>query len=165
MLKKTTRRITTRITSFITSHGILLMLAGIFAVSAQAFTLSGLFSKYKEVEPTTGTIAIDINTINDGKAHYFTYNGDNREIRFFVIKSSDGVIRAAFDACDVCFESKKGYSQEGQYMVCNNCGRKFHSNRINVIKGGCNPAPLQRAEQGGNLVIRVKDVMQGTRFF
>lgn len=165
MFKQTTRRTTTRITSFIASLGILLVLAGAFAVSAQAFALAGLFSKYKEVEPISGIISIDINTINDGKAHHFTYKGNNQEVNFFVIKSADGVIRAAFDACDVCFESKKGYSQEGQYMVCNNCGRKFHSNRINVIKGGCNPAPLQRAEQGDNLVIRVKDVMQGARFF
>ena len=31
-------------------------------------------------------------------------------------------------------------------MVCNNCGQKFSSDLINEIKGGCNPAPLERTE-------------------
>ena len=82
-----------------------------------------------------------------------------------MVKSSDGIIRAAFDACDVCFASKKGYSQDGDFMVCNNCGRRFHSSRINVVKGGCNPAPLSREVAGEHLVITVADVIPGSRFF
>ena len=86
-------------------------------------------------------------------------------IKFFVIKSSDGVIRAAFDACDVCFPAHKGYTQEGDFMVCNNCGRKFHTARINVVEGGCNPAPLNRTTADGQMVIRVADILSGARFF
>ena len=78
---------------------------------------------------------------------------------------ADGVIRAAFDACDVCWPAGKGYVQEGDQMICRNCGRRFDSVRINEVKGGCNPAPLQRRIQGDTLVITVNDIRSGMRYF
>ncbi|MEM3554980.1 MAG: Fe-S-containing protein, partial [Candidatus Micrarchaeaceae archaeon] len=60
---------------------------------------------------------------------------------------------AAFNACDVCYPARKGYHQEGDVMVCNNCGRRFPTNQINIVRGGCNPAPLERAVDGDTLVI------------
>jgi uncharacterized membrane protein len=100
----------------------------------------------------------------DGKAHFFTANLPNgKSINFFAIKSSDGVIRAAIDACDVCFGARKGYHQEGDVMVCNNCGQRFPSAKINEVKGGCNPAPLTRAIQGDNLVIKLADLQNDNR--
>jgi uncharacterized membrane protein len=50
-------------------------------------------------------------------------------------------------------------------MICANCGLKFKSEKINEIKGGCNPAPLKRAKRGANLVISQRDVMSGLRYF
>lgn len=123
------------------------------------------FDQHKKVKDVDGQIHLAIADIDDGSAHYFVYANKGQAIKFFVVKSQDGVIRAAFDACDVCFHSKKGYSQEGDFMVCNNCGRKFHSNRINIVEGGCNPAPLIRSEEGENLVIKVSDVIQGGKYF
>lgn len=127
--------------------------------------LAGFFNKYDTVKPVSGEIQIPVKSINDGEAHYFIFDGNNQTVKFFVVKSTDGVIRAAFDACDVCYHAKKGYTQAGEYMVCNNCGRRFHSNRINVIEGGCNPAPLKRIERNGNLVIKVEDVVKGAMYF
>lgn len=125
----------------------------------------GIFGQHKSVTASDGLVRIPVQDIDDGKAHYFAFDDGKTEIKFFVIKSVDGVIRAAFDACDVCFPAKKGYSQEGDFMICNNCGRKFHSTQINVVEGGCNPAPLNRALEGDNLVIRVEDIEPGARFF
>ncbi len=122
-------------------------------------------STYKAVTASNGEVQIPINKINDGKAHYFSFTEKGKTINFFIIKSRDNVIRAAFDACDVCYPKKKGYSQQGDFMICNNCGQKFHSTRINVVKGGCNPAPLNRKEQGKNLVIRVADIRTGSYLF
>ena len=100
----------------------------------------------------------------DGKAHFFTTTLPNgKTINFFAIKSSDGVIRAAIDACDVCYGACKGYHQEGDVMVCNNCGQRFASARINEVKGGCNPAPLTRTIQGDNLVIKLADLQSDNR--
>jgi uncharacterized membrane protein len=102
----------------------------------------------------------------DGKARHFQLEtAEGITVRYFVLKSSDGVIRAAFDACDVCWRSGRGYVQEGDLMVCVNCGRRFASIHINEVKGGCNPAPLKRAVVGNELVIQVEDLRSGGRYF
>jgi uncharacterized membrane protein len=137
----------------------------LLAMFSATQSFAAFFSKHTTVKATDGEIVIPINEINDGSAHHYIYKDKGQEVKFFVIKSGDGVIRAAFDACDVCFRSKKGYTQDGEYMVCNNCGRKFHSSRINIVEGGCNPAPLNRIERDDSLVIRVSDVLHGVKFF
>ncbi|MCP3923458.1 MAG: DUF2318 domain-containing protein [Desulfobacterales bacterium] len=116
-------------------------------------------SKYKTLKPKNGNVSISLSTINNGDAHYFQVKSvNNIDMKFFVLKSSDGVYRAAVDACDVCYRSGKGYAKSGDYMVCNNCGMKFLSTRINVVKGGCNPAPLNRTNDGKNLIIKMSDI-------
>ncbi len=119
-----------------------------------------------EVKPKNGSFAFPLSEVKDGRAHYYVYKHSPSEwVRFFVLTSDDGVTRAAFDACDVCYRSKKGYVQQGRNMVCVNCGLKFRSDRINEVKGGCNPAPLKRTVNSGNLVIAVNDVLAGRRYF
>jgi uncharacterized membrane protein len=102
---------------------------------------------------------------DDGQARHFEHEVGDLTVRYFVLKSSDGVVRAAFDACDVCWPAGRGYVQEGDVMVCRNCGRRFASVRINEVKGGCNPAPLQRAIDGDQLVIRIADIEAGKGYF
>jgi uncharacterized membrane protein len=115
---------------------------------------------------TASQITYPEKTFADGKARFFSYKtNDGVTIRYFIMKSSDGVIRAAFDACDVCWPENKGYTQQGDFMVCNNCGRRFPSIRINEVRGGCNPAPLKRKMEQGNVVIRVADLLQGKTYF
>lgn len=125
----------------------------------------GLFGSHKKAKSVDGQVRIPLADVNDGKAHYYQYKDKGNVVKFFVVKSKDGVIRAAFDACDVCFPAKKGYTQDGDFMVCNNCGRRFHSNRINLEKGGCNPAPLKRQVVGDRVIIAVNDILPGGRFF
>jgi hypothetical protein len=115
---------------------------------------------------TDNSLYIPVSKVNDGIAHFYTYESStSKTIRFFVLKSSDGVIRAAFDACDVCYEAKKGYHQEGDFMVCNNCGMKFPSAKINEESGGCNPSPLKREIEGDSIVILKEEIEKGARFF
>ena len=102
----------------------------------------------------------------DAKAKFFDFKtADNNSVRFFAIKSSDGVYRAALDACDVCFAAKKGYRQKGDDMVCNNCGNHFHSAQINEVKGGCNPVGLERKVNGDRLDINAKELEAGASYF
>ena len=103
---------------------------------------------------------------DNGKAQFFQYKTDNgTTIKYFILKSSDGVIRAAFDACDVCWPQGKGYYQKDDFMVCRNCGRRFASVNVNVITGGCNPGALKREVVGEKLVIKVKDIREGKKYF
>jgi uncharacterized membrane protein len=116
-------------------------------------------SKYKKLKPVNGQVKIQLSSVGDGDAHFFQVKSvNNIDMKFFVLKSSDGIFRAAVDACDVCYRSGKGYKKSGNYMVCNNCGMKFLSTRINVVKGGCNPAPLNRINDGKSLIIKMSDI-------
>jgi len=122
-----------------------------------AFSFWG--SKFKVLEPESEVLRIPIKDIDDGNAHFFkTRADDGTMVSFFTLKSTDGVIRSAIDACDVCYRSGKGYVQEGDFMICENCKRQFPASRINVVKGGCNPAPLKRNIEGGDLVINMADI-------
>jgi uncharacterized membrane protein len=116
---------------------------------------------------STDTIKVQypVGMFEDGKARHFEHQTGNITVRYFILKSTDGVIRAAFDACDVCWPAGKGYYQEGETMVCRNCGRRFASIRINEVKGGCNPAPLNRTLTDGHVVIAIDDILKGTSYF
>ena len=136
---------------------LLLLIAAILSGCSNATSSPGKSGGL--ITPTNGKIEIPVADINDGKAHHFQVKSDDGTmVTFFVLKSADGVLRAAIDACDVCYRSGLGYYQEGDNMACKNCGQKFTSNKINVIKGGCNPAPLNRTVSGDTLVIQMKDI-------
>ncbi|WP_051617324.1 DUF2318 domain-containing protein [Desulfonatronovibrio hydrogenovorans] len=120
----------------------------------------------EEVSPVDDTFIFDLELFADNTAKHYVYDdGNGLKIRFFVVKSPDGVVRTAFDACDLCWTADKGYVQDGEFMICRNCGMRFHSSLINVEQGGCNPAPLTREVVGSELHIQRKDVLEGARYF
>ena len=111
-------------------------------------------------------VTLPVATFADGAARFYRYTtAAGREVKFFVMKSSDGVVRAAFDACDTCYRERKGYHQQGDVMVCNNCARTFPSVNINVLEGGCNPAPLDRTIVGDRLVLKAASLELGATYF
>ena len=124
-------------------------------------------------EPATATAAaapgadvtMPVASVADGKAHFFTYDAGGTTVKYFVLADSSGKVRAALDACEVCFPQKKGYQQEGDAMVCNNCGQVFPAKDINVITGGCNPIPLKRSVDGDTLTITVDSLQAGVQYF
>lgn len=131
--------------------------------SAKSYTFGG--ATLQSVTAQDGVVRLPVADLGDSKAHFYAFQANGKLIPFFVLKSSDGVIRAAFDACDVCFSAKKGYHQEGDEMVCNNCGNRFPSTQINVVTGGCNPGALDRQVQGDSIIIQVADLAAGAKYF
>ena len=123
--------------------------------------VAGVFTS----ENNAAQVSFPASLFEDGKARHFQHVAGEFNIKYFVLKSSDGIIRAAFDACDVCWPAGKGYYQEGDYMVCRNCGRKFASVLVNEVKGGCNPAPLNRKVENGKVIIEVNDILDGRQYF
>ncbi len=121
-------------------------------------------SRYKLVEGKDGVVSFPVASFDDN-VQYFEYRFETVTVSFFILKSNDGTIRAAFDACDVCYRSRRGYHQVGDHMQCNNCGQTFPEDKINVVLGGCNPSPLTREIIGDNLTIKIEDIAQGKRFF
>ena len=95
------------------------------------------------------------------KAKWYEYDLGGAKIRFFVVKSKDGSIKTAFDACDVCYRYGKGYRQEGDYMVCNNCGNRYPIAGLgteNKNPGGCWPGYLPNIIKEGNILIKKSDL-------
>lgn len=139
------------------------LLAGVATVFALNFPgMSGV----EKVKAVNGTVAIPLAKVSDGSAHFYRYTDGGKEIKFFVVKGSDGQIHTAFDACDVCFRDKKGYVQDGDSMLCKNCGKKFQTNRIGPHAiGGCNPSYLPAASDGRNVIVKASDLQQGVRYF
>lgn len=116
-------------------------------------------------EAAGGDVSIPVSELG-AKARFYEYKtAAGKSVRFFAMRSSDGVYRAALDSCDVCFEAKKGYRQEGDDMVCNNCGNHFHSAQINEAGGGCNPVGLGRKVAGENLTISARELEAGASYF
>lgn len=112
-----------------------------------------------------GLVRFAVSDFADGKARHYKLENNGISIRFFIVRSSDGVIRTAFDACDVCWQSDKGYIQQDDYMICRNCGMSFRTTGINVIRGGCNPAPLTSKIEGEYLYISKHDFAEGEKYF
>lgn len=148
--------------------GSLGLLAALLFVSAAVPAPGGAPAELQpaDVAPTGQDVQLPITSLAAGAARFFRYTtAAGREVRFFVMRSSDGVVRAAFDTCDVCYREHRGYRQEGDNMICNNCGRAFRSVDINVISGGCNPAPLQRAIAGDDVLITSAAIESGAIYF
>ena len=51
-------------------------------------------------------------------AKFYSFESEGVTIRYFAVKDSVGNIHVAIDACDVCYEAKKGYKQVGDIMHC-----------------------------------------------
>ena len=119
-----------------------------------------------EVAGRGDKVRLPLSTLDDGQADFYTYQADDgTTIRFFAVKSSDGVVRTAFDACDVCYPARKGFHQEGAEMVCNNCGRRFPIAMVGQVSGGCNPAPLIASTDGKDVVMEANSVLAGVGYF
>jgi uncharacterized membrane protein len=160
-----TRRIVMSKLSLLTWAGLTAAALAMGAGVVFAFSIPGLGSSEK-VQPVNGVISIQLDRVSDGKAHFYQVAEGGRKIDFFVVKGSDGVFRTAFDACDVCFHEKKGYVQEGNFMICRNCNRKFAIGKIGRMNsGGCNPSYLEHTGDGRNIYIKVADIRPGARFF
>lgn len=119
----------------------------------------------KSVASSSGKVSIPVADLNDSQAHFYSYKGQDGKIPFFVIKGKDGTLRAAFDACDVCYKEKKGYEQKGEQMICKNCNMAFPVAKIGTVSGGCNPSPLKSTQNGATLEIATSDLEGGAHYF
>jgi uncharacterized membrane protein len=112
-----------------------------------------------------GDVTMPVAQVNDGKAHFYSYDAGGTTVKYFVLADKNGKVRAALDACEVCYAQQKGYHQQGDAMQCNNCGKIFPSADINVITGGCNPIPLTKSISGGTLTITTTSLQSGAQYF
>ncbi|MDR1136632.1 MAG: DUF2318 domain-containing protein [Clostridiales Family XIII bacterium] len=94
------------------------------------------------VDEATGDLVIDVGAISEKASfHPITVNGAEMEI--LTVMAPDGTVRTAFNTCQVCYNSGRGYyKQTGEALICQNCGNRFEMGQVGIETGGCNPWPI-----------------------
>ena len=136
--------------------------------SKQKTELSFYGEKGESIEAIDGQLILDEASFEGITANYYnTYLPDGDIVYFFVVKDRQGTFRAAANACQVCFDDRKGFKQEGDFMVCNTCGNKYPLKKIATEKGGCNPGPINPNLEirDGKIFIKQSDLEQVSNFF
>ncbi|MBQ3703853.1 MAG: DUF2318 domain-containing protein [Oscillospiraceae bacterium] len=82
-------------------------------------------------------------------ASFYLVNVDGTEMEVLAIRTESGEIRTAFNTCQTCYDSGKGYyAAEGEELVCQNCGFRFAADRVGAAgDGGCNPWPIPASKR------------------
>ncbi|MFC1506753.1 Fe-S-containing protein [Thermoproteota archaeon] len=94
-------------------------------------------------------------------ARWFTYDSKGVDVKYFLVKGSDGKIHLGTDACYDCYEYKLGYRQNGEEMVCNKCSQTFPVNGIgleNLEMEGCWPSYIPFTINEDSIIIRMSDL-------
>ncbi len=105
----------------------------------------------------------------DENPRFYEADVDGLTVKVIALKLPDGAIRTAYDACQVCYDSGRGYyEQAGDVLVCQNCGNRFQIEQVGVVAGGCNPVPIgedKRTEVGSSIVIPTEVLKEGAPLF
>ena len=67
-----------------------------------------------------------------------------------IVHQTNGNYAVALDACQIC--GRVGYRQEGQNVICRNCGAEIYIPSIGE-RGGCNPIPVKSTVAGGEVIV------------
>jgi uncharacterized membrane protein len=81
-------------------------------------------------------------------ASFFPVDIEGSRLEVIAVRAPDGTVRTAFNTCQVCYASGRGYyKQQGNLLVCQNCGNRFRMSQVEVRSGGCNPVPIFPADK------------------
>jgi uncharacterized membrane protein len=104
----------------------------------------------KTLVAENGRVRVPLSQLTDSSLHYYTADVDGSVIRFLVIHRQNGDFATALDACQICGAS--GYRQEGQNVICRNCGAAIYIPSIGQ-SGGCNPIAVTSRVEGGEVIV------------
>jgi len=69
----------------------------------------------------------------------------------------------------VCNGSPRAYfKQQGEFLVCQNCGNSFSMDMVEQERGGCNPVPItkdEKTDDGTNIIISRDFLLQNKDLF
>lgn len=119
------------------------------------------------VDDTGQNVKTPMSDLSDTDFHFYSYDSGTTAIKYFVVKDKNGEVHTAFDACNVCYDAKKGYEQAGEKARCRNCGKTFAVTDIGTknTDGGCWPAHLPHTLSDENIIIKTSDLETGKYLF
>ena len=95
-------------------------------------------------------VRVPLSELTDSSLHFYSAEVNSTLIRFLVIHRQNGDYGTALDACEIC--GPVGYRQEGQDVICLNCGAAMNIPSIGQ-RGGCNPIGVKSRVEGEELVV------------
>lgn len=88
---------------------------------------------------------------------FYPVKSGKTQMEILAVRASDGTVRTAFNTCQVCNGSPRAYyMQQGDEVICQNCGNRFSIDMIEEQRGGCNPIPIMKEDKtddGDNIII------------
>ncbi|MGZ4830531.1 MAG: Fe-S-containing protein [Candidatus Angelobacter sp.] len=114
-------------------------------------------SQATEVTFTNGKAAISTKDIPQGELQRYAANVNGARVRFLLYRKPDGKIASVFDACQIC--GGVGFYKGTTGLICKNCSAPINPQSVGQ-PGGCNPIPLQSAQDGDSVVISITDLAQ-----
>ena len=89
-------------------------------------------------------------------AAFFPVAIDGVSMEVVAVKASDDTIRVAFNTCEVCHASGRGYYvQDGDDVICQQCQMRFAIDSIGLEPGGCQPIAISEQD-----IDRIADYLQ-----
>ncbi|MDR1575533.1 MAG: DUF2318 domain-containing protein [Treponema sp.] len=113
-------------------------------IAAVGYSASAQSGQLNVVKPAIADrdLVIQIAEVTEN-AVFYPVDIEGTRLEVLVVKAPDGRIRTAFNTCQVCYASGRGfYKQQGTVLVCQNCGNRFRMSQVEVRSGGCNPVPI-----------------------
>lgn len=96
---------------------------------------------------------------------FVDYSGET-DMQIMLYQDQKGTIHGALNTCQVCNGSPYAYfEQEGDDVVCQNCGNHFALQDLGVVRGGCNPVPLEFTQDDGKVKIETDYLYQNAYRF
>lgn len=149
-------------------HGILVVAClSVLVLGAQFVYEGGLTRpKYQRVSPDRqGLVRLDVAAFAPSTVRFFRFlNDGNQEVKFLVARDAAGVFHTAFDASENDFKLRRGFRQDGDWIVNNKCDTTCRLEEIST-GGGCRPVPFRHRVEGTTLVVAESAILDGWRYF
>ena len=129
-------------------------------------TTNDITNNTNNIVPTTNDgIIIDTTTLTT-KVSFIDYVTDGTKMQVMSVIDSNGTPRVALNTCQSCNGSPYAYFvQDGEYVVCQNCGQYFAIDVMGIAKDGCNPIPIEHNIDGNNIIITNATLKQYASLF
>ncbi len=105
---------------------------------------------------------VSVARLKDHKLHHYQVSIGGTEVRFIAIIDSSDTVRVGLDACQICGD--QGYYQQGQNVICRNCGSAIYAPTIGSA-GGCNPIHIDYLVRNNTLIISRAALANAARYF
>ncbi len=108
-------------------------------------------------------VSLEIEKVDDGHLHRFSYRTKNgTSIRFIIVRKGGSAYGVGLDCCEIC--GPTGYIERDDQVVCKLCDVVMNKQTIGM-PGGCNPIPLSYGVADGKLHIEQEDLEAAEKYF